>query len=165
MNEQWSEFARDNQGESVLPERILGKDLLDSVSDPTVRQIYEAIIKRVRAGAVVRFSYRCDAPANRRVFDMKVHLLDESGAEFVSTLIHEEARTSVPFLEAGRVRNQSLLRVCSWCQMVAIPGGGWLPVEEAVARLQLLETVHFPGITHGICPACHAEMMAKLDLL
>lgn len=165
VNAAWSEFAQGNQGESVMPERIVGQDLFASISDPAVREIYKSIIARVRTGAVAEFTYCCDAPDRRRVFDMEVRLLPDGGEEFTSTLKHEEVRPSVAVLERGGVRSKSLLRVCSWCQKVAMPDGRWLPVEQAVAEMHLLEVVQLPAITHGICPPCHAGMMATIDQL
>jgi hypothetical protein len=165
VNDAWSEFARDNHGESVLPAQVIGHDLLAAIVDPAVRGIYLAIIARVRAGAVVEFTYRCDAPDKRRVFHMKVHRLADGGEEFTSTLIHEEARPSVAVLEPDGVRSKSLIRVCSWCQKVAMPDGQWLPVEPAMAELHLMEAGNLPALTHGICPPCHAGMMAKFEPL
>ncbi len=165
VNGAWSEFARGNHGEAVMPERVLGQDLFASISDSTVREIYKSIVARVRAGAVVEFTYRCDAPDMRRTFDMVVRLLADGGEEFTSTLKHEEARAPVAVLERGGVRNKNLLRVCSWCQKVAMPDERWLPVEEAVAELHMLEEYQLPAITHGICPPCQTGMMATIDQL
>jgi hypothetical protein len=162
VNSAWSEFARSNHGEAVMPEHVLGQDLFASITDPALRQIYRSIIERVRAGATVNFSYCCDAPDKRRVYDMEVHLLPDGGEEFVSTLKHEEARPSVAVLVPGGVRSKLLIRVCSWCQKVAMPDERWLPVEQAVAELRMLEALQLPAISHGICPPCHAAMMVKL---
>jgi hypothetical protein len=57
-------------------------------------------------------------------------------------------------LQAGAPRDNRLLRVCSWCQQVALPDSTWVPVEVAVQRLGLLEAETFPGLTHGICEPC-----------
>ena len=163
VNAAWIEFARNNQGESVMPEHVLGQDLFASIADHALKQIYRTIIERVRAGAAVNFSYCCDAPDKRRVFDMEVHLLPDGGEEFISTLKHEEARPSVAILEPGGVRSKELIRVCSWCQKVAMPDARWLPVEEAVVELRLMEALQLPAISHGICAPCQAAMMAKLS--
>ena len=154
VNAAWSEFARNNHGESVLPEHVLGHPLLDSISDGTVRELYVGMIKRARVGRPIRFRFRCDAPDRRRVFEMDIHLIDGREVEFHSTLIHEEVRPAVAVLESGRIRDERMLRVCSWCQQVAMPDGSWVPVEEAVATLHLLEGETVPRITHGICLQC-----------
>jgi PAS domain-containing protein len=162
VNPAWSEFARNNHGESVLPEHILGHPLLDSISDGTVRELYVGMIKRARIGQPVRFRYRCDAPDKRRVFEMDIRLIDGREVEFTSTLIREEVRPTVAVLEGGRVRDERMLRVCSWCQQVAMPDGRWVPVEEAVETLHLLESETVPCITHGICVQCVALMKTAM---
>ena len=163
VNAAWSEFARANHGEAVMPENVLGQDLFSSITGPALRQIYRSIIERVRTGAVVNFTYCCDAPDKRRTFDMEVHLLPDGGQEFISTLKLEVVRPSVVVLEPGGVRSKQLIRVCSWCQKVAMPDGRWLPVEEAVAELRLMEALQLPGISHGICPPCRLAMMVQLS--
>ena len=102
MNETWQDAARQNQGEAVLSDRVLGRDLWQSVGDDTVRQIYKRLIRRARGGTPVEFRYRCDAPARRRVFTMSIQSLADGQVEFASTLVQEEARPAVALLEAGR---------------------------------------------------------------
>jgi len=140
-----------------LPEHVLGQDLLRSVADQTVRELYVRMIRRARAGTPVRFHYRCDAPDRRRMFEMKIHLVAGGEVEFVSTLRYENPRAPVALLEPGRLRDDRLLLVCSWCQMVALPDKTWVPVESAVETLHLLEAETFPRLTHGICESCLAK--------
>jgi hypothetical protein len=164
VNAEWSEFALHNEGESVLPDRVLGTGLLAAIADETVRELYIRMIKRARAGVPVQFRYRCDAPDKRRTFEMNIRLLEGGEVEFASKLVHEEARPTIPLLETGGLRDERLLRVCSWCQKVALPDDTWVPVEESVEILHLLEAERLPGITHGICDPCMARMKASVGL-
>lgn len=157
LNPAWTEFARANQGEAVLPEQVLGSRLLDAVADQTVRMLYTAMIKRARTGVPVKFHYRCDAPDRRRTFEMNIRLLPGGEVEFASTLLHEEPRPAVVLLQPKAPRDERLLRVCSWCQRIALPDKTWVPVETAVDTLHLLEAETFPRLTHGICEACRAK--------
>lgn len=163
VNAAWSDFARSNHGEALLPEHVIGHNLLDSIADATVRELYVRMIRRARAGRPVRFHYRCDAPDRRRTFEMDIRLQADGGVEFVSTLLHEDPRPSVAVLEIGRPRDERLLRICSWCQRVALPDQTWVPVESAVETLHLLEAETFPRLTHGMCGSCHAEWGRKHD--
>lgn len=158
VNPAWSDFARANQGEAVMPEQVLGLSLLEFVDDPTVQQLYGAMIKRARAGRPVRFKYRCDAPDRRRTFEMDIRQLDNGEVEFISALRHEEVRPAVTVLRAGAPHDNRLLRVCSWCQQVALPDYTWVPVEVAVQTLGLLENETFPRLTHGICQPCRDNL-------
>lgn len=163
VNPAWSEFARANQGEAVMPERVLGSSLLESVEDPTVQQLYNAMIKRARAGQPVQFKYRCDAPDRRRTFEMDIRQVDNDEVEFISALRKEEVRPKVAVLQAGAPRDNRLLRVCSWCQQVALPDYTWVPVEIAVQKLGLLEGESFPSLTHGICEPCRANWEKEVN--
>jgi hypothetical protein len=163
VNDAWTEFACANHGESVMPAEILGQDLLASFTDRTVRELYVSILRHVRSGKTVRFDYRCDAPDWRRTFTMEIRPCADLEVEFVSTLRHEAARTPVVLLKFGVPRDKDrFIRLCSWCQSVAMPDGSWLAVEQAVARLHLLEAAVLPLITHGMCPVCHDRMESTL---
>lgn len=164
VNPVWDEFARNNHGESVLAERILGTSLMAAITDKTVRELYVRIIERARAGVPMRFRYRCDAPDKCRTFEMNVGLREGGEVEFVSTLLHEETRPAITWLESGVSRDERMLRVCSWCQKVALPDDNWVPVEEAVEILHLLEADRLPRITHGICDPCKVGMRASVGL-
>lgn len=163
VNESWSGFARANGSEGLLPEKVLGQDLTTSFADPTVRQLYATMIQQVRAGKSVRFDYRCDAPDKRRRFTMEIRLRPDGEVEFTSTLRHEEPRPAVALLQPDTPRDQErFVRMCSWCQNVALPTGAWVPVEEAVQALNLMEAGRMPLITHTLCGPCHARTMASL---
>lgn len=163
VNDAWSEFAQANHGESVMPAHIIGHDLLASFADGTVRQLYATMIQHVRSGKSVRFDYRCDAPDKRRTFTMEIRPQSDGQVEFVSTLRRETPRVPLMLLKHGMPRDKErFIRLCGWCQCVAMPDGSWLPVEEAVAVLHLLEAVVLPRITHGMCPACYGRMEAAL---
>lgn len=157
VNPAWSEFARANRGDAVMPEQVLGSKILEFVEDATLQQLYRAMMDRARAGSPVQFKYRCDAPDRRRTFEMEIRLLGNGELEFTSTLRHEEARAPVAVLQTDAPRDKRLLRVCSWCQRVALPDGTWVTVEEAVQKLGLLEAETFPKLTHGMCEPCRAD--------
>jgi hypothetical protein len=158
VNAAWTEFARSNHGYTVLPEHVLRSNLLDSIKDLTLRELYLRLIRSVRAGRDLRFHYRCDAPDSSRTFEMHIRAVDGGEVEFASTLTHEEARPSVAVLEYGRPRDERLLKICSWCQKVEMPDKSWMPVEAAVEILHLLEAETFPQLTHGMCNPCRDEL-------
>lgn len=161
VNDAWENFALENGGEAVLTKRIIGRNLLVAISGLEVRSIYMAILVRVRNGNTVQFDYRCDSPEKRRKFAMTVRPLARGGVEFESALLHEEVRPAVAFLDSQATRLPSMVQICSWCQNIAVAEGQWLPVEEAVAELHLMEAEKFPGIYHGICDECLTAIIAK----
>jgi hypothetical protein len=154
VNPEWTAFALANGGSAVLPEKILGRELWSQISDPTVRAIYRLLVERARLGHLVRFRYRCDSPTHRRTFEMNVRAGAEDQVIFDSLLVHDEERPSVALLEEGRRRDERMVRVCSWCQRVALPQGQWVDIEEAVQVMGYLENPTLPRMSHGICPEC-----------
>jgi hypothetical protein len=144
-----------------MPDHILGRKLSSCFTDPTLRELYRQLVDLARQRRPVRFSYRCDAPAFRRLFEMRIQGGDQGGVEFASTPKWQEPRTAVPLLDCHQVRNRKLVRACSWCQRIAT-AGQWLPVEAAVEALGLMESATLPALTHGICEECHAGMLTVI---
>lgn len=163
VNDAWGEFAAANDGGEVIAEKVIGRPLWDFVSGEGIAELYWQMIRRAREGHAVEFTYRCDAPEWRRLFRMTVQSHAHGVVEFRSVLEWEEQRPKVQLLDCHQARDERWTRVCSWCQNVAVSDDAWLPVEEAVARLELLATETMPKLTHGICPACRAGMMTKLQ--
>jgi hypothetical protein len=50
---------------------------------------------------------------------------------------------------------EGLLRICSWCRRVG-QGGEWVPLEVFFKKGFDTRT------THGMCPDCHAKVMAEM---
>ncbi|MCF7761541.1 MAG: hypothetical protein K9M98_13665 [Cephaloticoccus sp.] len=164
FNAGWSEFARANDGESVMPECVLGRSLWDFVGDAHVTQIYRQLVGRARAGHGVEFQYRCDAPDKRRLFKMTITANAEGVVQFSSRLLWEQVRMRVALLDARQPRDHHWMRSCSWCQKIKLESDRWEPVEVAVLQLNLLAGDSLPQLTHGICPDCKADMLGKFSL-
>ena len=162
VNRAWTEFAiKNGAGKEMNPEVVLGTNFWSAFSDPTTLELYQKMVGLARQGKVIEFSYRCDAPDFRRVFVMRI---EQAGLEvaFCSTLVREEKRMTVSFLEAGQMRSSETIRMCSWCQKVAGREGDWMSVENAVERLRLMEMHPPPHISHGICERCAQRMYGIL---
>ncbi|MAE66280.1 MAG: hypothetical protein CMJ18_18575 [Phycisphaeraceae bacterium] len=39
----------------------------------------------------------------------------------------------------------------------------WLEIEEALQEVRVFEDPDVPNITHGMCPACHANFKQVVD--
>jgi hypothetical protein len=52
-----------------------------------------------------------------------------------------------------------VIEMCGWCDRFRV-GEDWVEVEEAAARLKLLQRSNPPAISHGICPDCTEMLMA-----
>jgi hypothetical protein len=159
VNPEWDRFALANGGASVTADRVLGRRLWDFIADYTTRDLYRQILIRVRAGRPIRFTFRCDAPALRRVLEMDASQPGDGTVKFLTRTLLEESRPAVPLSDWAETetRSEDKLLVCGWCRKVAV-GGSWEEVENAVAELRLFEQVPMPRTTHGICEACYERV-------
>lgn len=132
----------------------MGTVLWSHIEGDSVRELYQRLTRRARAGRPVRFTYRCDSPRERRTFLMTIQADASQGVDFLTELIRTESRPSVRLLEQTTERDAGFVRVCAWCQRVATGPTEWFEVEEAVDRLGLLHARRLPGITHGMCEDC-----------
>jgi hypothetical protein len=53
-------------------------------------------------------------------------------------------------------RSHALLTLCNCCKRALVEPCGWLEIEDAVARLHLLEEERVPRLRHAVCPDCLA---------
>jgi hypothetical protein len=158
VNQAWLDFARQNDGEAVTAEKMLGRELWPCLTDETIRDLYQRMVARARQGETMHFQYRCDAPGERRVFAMRIRSAGDGAVEFRSELVRHEPRPAVPLLDCRIPRSSQLIRICSWCSRVALPDGRWVSIERAMELHPLLRSAEVPGPTHGICEECRQEM-------
>ena len=165
VNEVWTRFASDNHADHLCPEKVLSTSIWDHIADPATAELYRAILVRVaQENTAIRFPFRCDAPNARRYMEMQVSRLPKGSYEFASLIVRTERRGFQSLLSASVERGDDFIRSCSWCKRIAVPPQRWVEVEEAVQLLRLFDRPVLPKITHGICPQCHAEVLAKLEM-
>jgi hypothetical protein len=145
-----------------LPDHgVLGRPLWDFVSDPGTVEVYRAVLARVRAGRVVTFPLRCDAPSARRVVSVRVSPAGGGRVGFRVRAVREEPRPAVPLLDPAVPRSDARVRMCGWCKRVEV-GGWWAEAEDALAVLGLAEQAVVPAVAHGMCADCERRMAALL---
>lgn len=162
VNSTWTEFALANEGAQSLPEVVLGKSLWQFISDATIQDIYRRLTRLARQGRGATFRYRCDSPTTKRIFRMGIAALPTDKVEFTSTLLSAEDRPPISLLKARAASSQLQVRICSWCHAVAWPGETWQLLELAAERAIGLDEAELPELSHGICEACSAGMMAMM---
>lgn len=161
VNDGWQNFASQNNGETVAGDLMLGSVIWKCIAHQSLREIYKLLFKRAQAGVPVSLTYRCDAPDRRRWWNLTIILLAENQMQFESKLLREELRPAVALLEAGHQRSEWFVQICSRCELVATESDEWLPVEQAVQRMGLMEGEELPQLSHGICPSC-SDVLGKL---
>lgn len=135
-------------------QHVLGRRLWDCFADPSTQELYVHMVRRSRQGRVARVEYRCDTAELRRWFEMAIVAVGDGMVEFSSRLRRQEQRAPVALLATAQARDDRFVRMCSWCQRIAMPDGGWTIIEGAVRELGLLAQETLPRLTHGICEEC-----------
>jgi hypothetical protein len=161
VDDGWREFLLANSGRR-RPHDVLGRSLWAYVHGPVVVQAYRALHHVVRAGRVVRFPYRCDAPRVRREFEMTMRPLANGRIEYSTVTLREVPRLAIRLLDADAPRGLPTLVMCSWCKRVRL--GDWVEIEDAVIRAPLLDEALEPQLVHGMCPACADHLQSQLGV-
>lgn len=149
--------------ESDAPELCdLGRvNLLASISDPTLQELWRLILNDVRASNRRHgFALRCDAPTLRRWLTLVVEPHADGSVAFNSVETSTEVRPYVGLLDRRAPRTDDLVKVCAWCGRAQ--AGGWVTIEEAVKRLGLFGRATMPRISHGICDDCQSDIMDEI---
>jgi len=156
----WDRFARENSAPELSGERILGRPITDFLSPGPVVALVNELLERVRArGTAATIPFRCDSPELLRRLELTLTPLADGGVEFRSaTVIERPHPHALRILDPSVPRSDDHLTLCAWCRSVSLPE--WVELDEAIRRLQLLETLPLPMISHGICPACEELMMS-----
>ncbi len=164
LSPEWTPFALENDAPELAADKVRGRLIWDFLADRTTCRILAALFDRARRGYPVGYTFRCDAPASRRLFSMSISSLAPGTLTLETDVVLIEKREEpMPLLERAGPRGEQHLRMCSWCKRVADEKGGWVEVEQAVRDRNLFHEERLPELTHGICPTCLETMLSKLD--
>ena len=164
VSREWPRFAIANGGDDPVTHHAVGTRLWRWIADETTRQVYRAVLSHVRAGTgPVRFRFRCDAPAERRLLTMEIAATENAGVDFRTQLVRSDPRAELRLIAADARRSDAMISACGWCMRVQVSPGEWRDVDDAVRTMGIFESAFVPKITHGMCPACYDTMMAALD--
>ena len=162
FNDEWDCFALTNKSAGIVAEKLLGSNLLDHISDDTLRYLTEQLIDKVRKEAVIiNLPMRCDSPDVMREMSIGLSPGDSGEVRFVVKLLRSELREPVAFLDPEVERRDEFLSLCSWCKRVSHEGA-WKSLDDAIRVLSLLEAERPPKITHSLCPDCRDTLLATL---
>ncbi len=153
----WLAFARENGATRLTQELVLGRSLWHFIADDETTELYKALVGRVRAGrGPMVLPFRCDSPTLRRHMRLQVTLEEKGNVRFDSFLTRAEPCSYIGVLDSRFTRSADVLTMCSMCKRVLNEPSEWLDVEDAVARMNLLEAEKGPQLRYAVCPACLA---------
>ncbi len=159
VDDRWLAFACANSAPELTPAAVLGRPIAGFIADPTTRYLYGLLYERVRRGATLRLSFRCDAPEVRRDMVLQLSSAGSGAVQCHTFLLDEQPHSSIALLDAASPRGTDFVVMCSWCKRIRHQGQ-WLDVEEGVQELQLFSRPVLPEISHGVCPSCTAAFYA-----
>jgi hypothetical protein len=137
---------------------VLGRPLWDFIAGEETRDLYRAILGRVRAEDVsVIVPFRCDSPAFRRWMRLVMTPGERGAVRFDGLLVRKLERIHLGILDTGLPRSRRELPMCSCCKRVRL-GPDWLEPEDAVARLHVLGAEPYPRLQQVVCPSCRATV-------
>ncbi len=150
----WSRFARANGAPELAARIVLGRSLWDFVAGDATQRLYARIFDRVRQSAEgVEVPFRCDSPEYARWMRLAISPEAEGGVALRSRLVREGYRVFAPILGKAPTAPGRPLPMCSFCRRCWIESH-WLAVEDALARLDLLDAEKMPEVQHRVCRRC-----------
>lgn len=159
----FAEFAATNGAPELQPPACLGRSVMASIADPTTAHVYRHLFDVARREErPVEVDIRCDSPTERRYLKLRIEARSR-GYRIRTSATRVEQRPPQAILETHRASAGEPLRMCSWCNRLDAKGR-WMPVEEAVSSLRLMERATLPAITHGMCEECYGGLQSTFDL-
>lgn len=161
VDDAWLEFARRN-GALELDERVVGHSIWEFIAGPPTRKFYEVLFRRVRSQRKdVLLPFRCDSPRAFRFMQLRIAPGEDDRIALQGALLREQARPHCRLVESMIPRSTVELPMCSVCTRVQILGTEWVEVQDAVARLDLFDSVEQPCLDYTVCEDCRALARAR----
>lgn len=164
LSPEWLAFASDNGAPELTWQALIGQPLADYIDGDDVRQLYEMLFRRVRAGhGPLSIKFRCDSPDARRHMDLEISQRPGHRLELACRVLESESRDRLRLLDPTQGDRSGHLVVCTWCKQALATPMEWMEIERAVTRLNLLDSERLPRLVNGICPDCAAQITELIE--
>lgn len=170
----WSEFALQNQGQSIAdPGNVLGRDLMSFVEGSETQSFYRQVLESVRKSQrAVEVPFFCDAPDIRREMLLRFQPIADDRVWIDSIPIKSFSREPIHALRSSYERSQDSIKFCSICRRVALAPDDWqlpdsIKIDPAFkASLSNGSTSVIEQICHDCsanCVSCRYILTEKFD--
>lgn len=164
VSDAWLSFAIANGAPELTRQAVVGRSLWSFIDGIETRHLYQLIFASSRTRRrEIAIPFRCDAPTRRRHMELRITPLADGGLDLCPRIVREEPHAYVALLDPAAPRSDYLVRICSWCKRVHVEPGGWVAADEAVRRLDLFDSSPLPGLTHGVCDRCAADLAETFE--
>ena len=137
---------------------VTGRPLWDFIDGDETSQLYQTILHRVRTSALrIVVPFRCDSPMLRRYMRLEITCQPQRNVQFDGILERVEPTERFNLFDRDFPRSRDALTLCSCCRRALVEPSGWLEIEDAAARLHLLEKARAPQLRHTVCLDCQAS--------
>ncbi len=157
VNEEWDCFALENNGEEIVSDKIIGRNLFDFVENITVKHIYLHLLDKVRKGNKILIDYRCDSPTYKRFLQLTIKPEDNSIIRFISREKEILPQNYLRILDSKSIRSKKFIPMCLWCKKIKVEDE-WEELEQAINKYDLLNQLEVPSLTHTICEECYQQL-------
>ncbi len=154
VDQDWLQFAQENDAPDLTLEKVIGSKLLDFVEDIATRTLYQNLFYCLRANCSLSLiPYRCDSPTILREFDLVIKAFENGEIEFRSIIVKIRNNDYNPLLDISAPRSKQVFEICSFCRKVLFPDKTWNSLERALTRVTMNDLV-LPKVINSVCPKC-----------
>lgn len=160
VNPAWDVFARENEGEHLCGGAVLQRCLWDFVHGEELQSLYRQCFDSVRrTHRRCELPFHCDGTHVRRTMHMLIEPIDNSSSICISNfLVQSEWRRTPIVLNRTLGPDPDALGQCSVCNRVHVRMAGWVDIEEALKRLNLMEGQWAPSLKPTVCDDCRRSL-------
>ena len=173
VNASWDAFARENDGEAILEDRVLGKPIRQFISGDPTKMWLDTLVAyaRISEEKITR-EYRCDSPDTKRFMEMSVAPEADKQVRLTHRILKVEAmEPPVAFETAPESASDAALNPapnqiqflcfrCSICNRVQVQGQ-WQE-GDAAARAGHLDPS--PRVIYRVSESCRDKISEYRDL-
>jgi len=153
----WDVFAKENNGESVFSENIIGKSLKNYIKSDETRMFTELLLNKARLlNITVERQYRCDSPDVKRFMKMLI-IPEEYNVLRVNhyVLKIEPHSIKLNFMYANDQKIKFMKR-CSICNKVHFENK-WLEGDSNEVSKYIREN-NLIHVLYTVCEVCISDM-------
>jgi hypothetical protein len=156
VSEPWLAFARENDAPRLTRDAVVGRPLWDFIAGEETRELYRAVLRRVRDEDVsIVLPFRCDSPDFRRWMRLVMTPREMGRVCFDGILVRKRERLHLGIIDPHAPRLPEPLPMCSCCKRVLLESR-WLEPEDAMVRFHALGAEPYPSLRQVVCDACRS---------
>ena len=164
VSQNWQAFAQENDA-SLPVVNVIGRSLWDFISDESTRELYKALLRKVRyQGGYVTIPFRCDSPTTRRYLQLQLSADFTGTVYFKSYTLKTEPRSAAKLLDCNEQRSDNEMTICSWCKQIKLGDDFWVDIEFAIDKLSLFNGDGLPELVQSTCTACQQRLVFTLNM-